>query len=62
MLGSALSAETPAYDLQQACATGLETVLGLANKIKLGQIDSAIAGGVDSACGSATSASGPGVC
>ena len=49
VLGSALSAETPAYDLQQACATGLETVLGLANKIKLGQIDSAIAGGVDSA-------------
>lgn len=49
VLGSALSAETPAYDLQQACATGLETVAGLANKIKLGQIDSAIAGGVDSA-------------
>src|SRR5450830_763594 len=49
VLGSALSAETPAYDLQQACATGLETVLGLANKIKLGQIDSTIAGGVDSA-------------
>ena len=49
VLGSALSAETPAYDLQQACATGLETVLGLANKIQLGQIDSAIAGGVDSA-------------
>ncbi|MCB5283300.1 MULTISPECIES: acetyl-CoA C-acetyltransferase [unclassified Arthrobacter] len=49
VLGSALSAETPAYDVQQACATGLETVLGLANKIKLGQIDSAIAGGVDSA-------------
>ncbi|WP_120520201.1 acetyl-CoA C-acetyltransferase [Arthrobacter celericrescens] len=49
VLGSALSAETPAYDLQQACATGLETVLGLANKIKLGQIDSAVAGGVDSA-------------
>jgi len=49
VLGSALSPETPAYDLQQACATGLETVLGLANKIKLGQIESAIAGGVDSA-------------
>jgi acetyl-CoA C-acetyltransferase len=49
VLGSPLSPETPAYDLQQACATGLETVLGLANKIKLGQIDSAIAGGVDSA-------------
>lgn len=49
VLGSALSPETPAYDLQQACATGLETVLGLANKIRLGQIDSGIAGGVDSA-------------
>jgi acetyl-CoA C-acetyltransferase len=49
VIGSALSPETPAYDLQQACATGLETVIGLANKIKLGQIDSAIAGGVDSA-------------
>jgi hypothetical protein len=40
VLGSALSPETPAYDLQQACATGLETVLGLANKIRLGQLDS----------------------
>jgi acetyl-CoA C-acetyltransferase len=49
VLGSALSPETPAYDLQQACATGLETVLGLANKIRLGQIESGIAGGVDSA-------------
>lgn len=49
VLGSALASTTPAYDLQQACATGLETVIGLSNKIKLGQIDSAIAGGVDSA-------------
>lgn len=49
VLGSALAAETPAYDLQQACATGMEAILGLANKIRLGQIDSAIAGGVDSA-------------
>ena len=49
VLGSALSPETPAYDLQQACATGLETVVGLSNKIRLGQIDSAVAGGVDSA-------------
>ncbi|HEY3436702.1 MAG TPA: acetyl-CoA C-acetyltransferase [Actinotalea sp.] len=48
VLGSALSPETPAYDLQQACATGLETVVGLANKIRLGQIDSGIASGVDS--------------
>lgn len=49
VLASALSPETPAYDLQQACATGLETVVGLSNKIRLGQIDSGIAGGVDSA-------------
>ena len=49
VLGSALAATTPAYDLQQACATGLEAVIRLSNKIKLGQIDSAIAGGVDSA-------------
>ncbi|MCU1431638.1 MAG: fadI [Actinotalea sp.] len=48
VLASALSPETPAYDLQQACATGLETVVGLSNKIRLGQIDSGIASGVDS--------------
>jgi acetyl-CoA C-acetyltransferase len=48
VLGSALSAETPAYDVQQACATGLETVISLSNKIRLGQLESAIAGGVDS--------------
>ena len=49
VLGSSLSDETPAYDVQQACATGLEAVIGLANKIRLGQLESAIAGGVDSA-------------
>ncbi|WP_430295181.1 acetyl-CoA C-acetyltransferase [Sinomonas sp. B1-1] len=49
VIGSALSPETPAYDVQQACATGLETVLQLTDKIKLGRIESAIAGGVDSA-------------
>ncbi|WP_199424420.1 acetyl-CoA C-acetyltransferase [Actinotalea solisilvae] len=48
VLGSPLSPETPAYDLQQACATGLETVVGLSNKIRLGQLESGIAGGVDS--------------
>jgi acetyl-CoA C-acetyltransferase len=48
VLGSALANETPAFDVQMACATGLETVMGLANKIRLGQLDSAIAGGVDS--------------
>ncbi|GAA1338934.1 acetyl-CoA C-acetyltransferase [Arthrobacter roseus] len=49
VLGSALSAHTPAYDVQQACATGLEAIVGIANKIKLGMIESGIAGGVDSA-------------
>ncbi|MBO0369008.1 acetyl-CoA C-acetyltransferase [Pseudomonas putida] len=47
VLGSRLSAQTPAYDIQQACGTGLEAALLLANKIALGQIDSGIAGGVD---------------
>jgi acetyl-CoA C-acetyltransferase len=49
VLGSKLAPETPAYDLQQACGTGLETVIAVANKIALGQIDSGIAGGVDTA-------------
>ncbi|MDR0208558.1 MAG: acetyl-CoA C-acetyltransferase [Pseudomonas putida] len=49
VLGSRLSAQTPAYDVQLACGTGLEVALLAANKIALGQIDSAIAGGVDTA-------------
>ena len=49
VLGSALSPHTPACDLQQACGTGLEAVIYAANKIRLGQADTAIAGGVDSA-------------
>jgi acetyl-CoA C-acetyltransferase len=47
VLGSKLAPETPAYDVQQACGTGLEATILVANKIALGQIDSAIAGGVD---------------
>jgi acetyl-CoA C-acetyltransferase len=47
VLGSKLSATTPAYDVQQACGTGLEAALLVANKIALGQIESGIAGGVD---------------
>ncbi|WP_167142869.1 acetyl-CoA C-acetyltransferase [Pseudomonas sp. OTU750018] len=47
VLGSRLSPETPAYDLQQACGTGLEAALLVANKIALGQIECGIAGGVD---------------
>ena len=47
VLGSRLSPTTPAYDIQQACGTGLEAALLVANKIALGQIDCGIAGGVD---------------
>ena len=47
VLGSRLSPRTPAYDIQQACGTGLEAALLVANKIALGQIESGIAGGVD---------------
>jgi acetyl-CoA C-acetyltransferase len=47
VLGSTLSPYTPAYDVQQACGTGLETVVLVANKIALGQVDSGIAAGVD---------------
>lgn len=47
VLGSRLAPETSAYDLQQACGTGLEAAILVANKIALGQIDSGIAGGVD---------------
>src|ERR687894_1843565 len=39
VLGSKLDPRTPAYDLQQACGTGLEAVIAVANKITLGQID-----------------------
>jgi len=48
-LSSGLSAETPAYDVQQACATGLEAAILVANKIALGQIEAGVAAGVDTA-------------
>jgi acetyl-CoA C-acetyltransferase len=44
---SGLAAETPGLDLQRACGTSLEAAILLGNKIALGQIDCAIAGGVD---------------
>ena len=49
VLGSSLSARTPAFDVQQACGTGLEAAVLVANKIALGQIDSGVAGGTDTA-------------
>ncbi|WP_124277508.1 acetyl-CoA C-acetyltransferase [Streptomyces sp. ADI93-02] len=47
VLGSALDPRTPAYDIQQACGTGLQAVIAAANKIALGAVDSAVAGGAD---------------
>ncbi|MET9395045.1 acetyl-CoA C-acetyltransferase [Streptomyces sp. NPDC006624] len=49
VLGSALHPTTPAYDIQQACGTGLQAVIAAANKIALGQTESAVAGGADTA-------------
>jgi acetyl-CoA C-acetyltransferase len=48
-LGAGLDPTTPAYDLQRACGTSLSAVAQLAHRIALGEIDSAIAGGADSA-------------
>ena len=47
VLNTELAPETPAYDIQQACATGLQAAFLVANKIALGQIEVGIAGGVD---------------
>jgi acetyl-CoA C-acetyltransferase len=47
VLNTRLAPETPAYDVQQACGTGLETTILVANKIALGQIDAGVACGAD---------------
>lgn len=47
VLDTELAPETPAYDIQQACGTGLQAAFAVANKIALGQIEVGIAGGVD---------------
>lgn len=47
VLKSGLHPETPAYLVQRACGTSLEAVIQIALKISAGQIESGIAGGVD---------------
>jgi acetyl-CoA C-acetyltransferase len=47
--GAGLHPRTPAYDLQRACGTSLTTAIQLGHRIALGEIDCAIAGGVDTA-------------
>lgn len=48
ILNTRLAPNTPAYDISQACGTGLQSAFAVANKIALGIIDSGIAGGTDS--------------
>lgn len=47
VLGSQLSSHTPAFDLQQACGTGLQAAVAAAEGIASGRYDVAAAGGVD---------------
>jgi acetyl-CoA C-acetyltransferase len=47
VLGSALSSYTPAFDLQQACGTGLQAAIAAADGIAAGRYQVAAAGGVD---------------
>ena len=47
VLSTTLSPQTPAFDIQQACGTGLEAAMVVANKIALGHIECGMAGGVD---------------
>ncbi|MEI6372446.1 MAG: acetyl-CoA C-acetyltransferase [Actinomycetes bacterium] len=47
VLGSPLSPHTPAFDLQQACGTGLQAAIAAADGIAAGRYEVAAAGGVD---------------
>ena len=47
VIGSVLDSRTPAFDLQQACATGLAAAVQVADAISAGRIEAGIAGGVD---------------
>jgi len=48
-LGAGLHPRTPAYDLQRACGTSLTAAIQLGHRIAAGEIECAIAGGVDTA-------------
>ena len=47
VLGSRLSADTPCYDIQQACDPGIQAAVQVGSQIALGQIEVGIAGGTD---------------
>lgn len=46
-LSSGLSPATPGLTMQRACGTSLDTVIAVANKIALGQIEAGVGGGSD---------------
>jgi len=46
-LSSGLAPSTPGLTMQRACGTSLDTIITVANKIALGQIDAGIGGGSD---------------
>lgn len=46
-LSSGLAPTTPGLTLQRACGTSLDTIISVANKIALGQIEAGIGGGSD---------------
>ena len=47
VIGSVLNPETPAFDIQQACGTGLAAAIQVGDAIALGRIESGIGGGAD---------------
>jgi acetyl-CoA C-acetyltransferase len=47
VLGSRLSADSPCYDIQQACDTGIQAAIAVGSQIALGHIEVGIAGGTD---------------
>ena len=47
-LSSGLAPETPAFDMQRACGTGLTAAILIGSKIATGLMEAGIAGGIDS--------------
>ncbi|MEE2057062.1 acetyl-CoA C-acetyltransferase [Rhodococcus artemisiae] len=59
VLGSALSPYTPAWDLQQACGTGLQSIISVGDAIAAGRIEAGIGGGVDTTSDAPIAVSNP---
>lgn len=59
VLGSALSPYTPAWDLQQACGTGLQSIISVGDAIAAGRIEAGVGGGVDTTSDAPIAVSNP---